>query len=733
MGGMEATRREFLTWSTAAGASLALECSLAGAVARAAAADAPSLRPNPWLVVCPDGRVRLLVHRSEMGQGVRTALPIILADELGADWSRVDVVQAEPGGDVGDMGTAGSDSVASAWRVLRPAAAAAREMLRTAAAQALGVAASECTVEGGEVRHERSGRRLAFGTLAARAATLPVPKDPPLKTPADLRLVGARVPRVDGPAIVRGAAVYAGDVRVRGMLFATLVRPPRPGAAIDALDPAPARAVRGVRGVVTVSGGVAVVADSSWAALRGREALQVSHGGGSRVGSDELWGRLERALAAGARTTRSEGDETVARAAARTWLRRTYRYPFQAHLATEPLTALAHVRRGGCELWVGTQAPERLQKEVGALLGVAPAQVRVHVTLLGGGFGRRIARDYALEAVEISRAVRAPVQLLWTREDDVRHDMYQPCALVELEAALDARRRPVLFRHRGAEFHLTMFGPYRPDDPESYEDAPWGGFDNPYRFPFLEVKYALAESPLPTGAWRSVGYPASVFAREGFVDELAEAAGEDPLAFRLGLIPSPGTQQVGRSALDNGDRLRRVLSAAAERAGWGTPPPAAERGRRFGRGIACNAYHGRTMVAQVADVSVGPEGDLRVHRITCAVDCGRVVNRLGLEAQVEGGVIWGLSALRTAVTFRDGSAEQSGFEDFPLARLDAAPEIDVVALASELPPLGLGEQPVPPVIPAVLAAAFQATGRRVHALPLRDADLRPGGPGGGER
>jgi isoquinoline 1-oxidoreductase beta subunit len=733
---MVPARREFLKWSGALGASLVLEAVVDGPPrALAAPAARRGLRPNPWLAIRPDGRVMLLVHRSEMGQGVRTALPMILAEELGADWSSVEVVQAAPGGEVKDMGTSGSDSLASSWRSLRPAAAAAREMLRSAAARAWGLDPSACTVEGGEVRHPASGRRLGFGALAERAAALPVPRDPPLKAPAEFRLLGTRVRRVDGPAIVRGRAVYAGDVRVPGMLFASLLRPPAPGAKLGAWDPAPARAVPGVRHALELPGGIAVVADSSWAAVRGREALGPTWSGGWRGDSADLWESLEGALGREAHTTRSEGDGAAARAAARSWVRSSYRYPFQAHLAAEPLCALADVRRGSCQIWVGTQAPESLQREVAGLLGIERARVRVNVTLLGGGFGRRIARDYALEAVAISRAAGAPVQLLWTREDDVRHDMFQPCALHQLEGALDAAGRPALWIHRAAEFHLSMFGPFRPDDPESWEDAPWGGFDNPYRFPFLEVKYALAESPVATGAWRSVGYPSSVFARECFLDELAHAAGKDPLALRLELLPSPGRQQVGSRAIDNGDRLRRVLAAAAERSGWGRPLPAPGDGRRRGRGIACNAYHRQTMAAQVAEVSVGPEGDLQVHRIVCAVDCGQVVNRLGLEAQVEGGIAWGLSALRTEVRFRGGTAEQDGIEGFPLLRIDSAPAIEVVVVPSDLPPLGLGEQPVPPAIPAVLNAVFAATGKRIRSLPLGERDARlsgapapPGGP-----
>jgi isoquinoline 1-oxidoreductase beta subunit len=570
--------------------------------------------------------------------------------------------------------------------------------------------------------------------LVARAASLPVPQAPTLKPIADLRIVGTRVKRVDGPLIVTGRAQFGIDVQLDGMRYAAVMRAPRMGGAVRSFDATAARAVDGVLEVVQVPIGVAVIADSTWAAFKGRDALSVEWDDARAEpgGTAEFMARLESSLPQGKVARTDGGDVDAALRAATTRLEHTYRYPFQAHAALEPLNCTIELREEGCEVWVGTQAPNQVQTEVARLLGFTPEQVTVNVLLMGGAFGRRLAHDYALDAAEVARAartagVRAPIKLMWSREDDMQHAIYHPAQVDRLTGGLDAAGKVVAIRHRVASFHLTQFGEF-PDNYDPVEDgAPWGGIDTPYEPPAQQVTQSLVRAPVRTGSWRAVGYPATVFARESFIDELAAETGMDPLALRLSLIPTPGVLRRGSLELRNGERLHRVLQLAADRAGW-TEPFARDRdGRRWGRGIACNAYHQQTMVAQVAEVSVGASGDVRVHRVVCAVDCGLAVNPLGVEGQCESGVLWALSAaLRTQMRFERGRAMTANYGDFPVARMNDSPRVEVHLVQSDLPPLGVGEQPVPAVAPAVMNAVFAATGRRVRDLPLSDSSIGTG-------
>ena len=717
---MRTSRRGFLKTSAAGGAAL-LICV---PPASPAVASGARFAPNAWLRVGRDGAVTLVVARSEMGQGVRTSLAMILADELEADWSVVRIEQASPGPDYTDMNTGGSDSVQSSWGPLRKAAAAAREMLVEAAARTWRVERAACRAEAGRVLHEPSGRTLSYGRLATLAATLPVPKEPALKYPSQFRLVGTGVPRIDGPAIVSGRAGYGLDVRLPGMLFAAVARCPVRGGRMARADGSRAREVSGVRRMVTISSGLAVVASDSGAALAGRDALEVEwdHGPNGALTTEELWRRIDEAAARGGRVSRREGDPEAALAAAPIRVSATYRDAFQAHAQVEPMNATARVAADACEIWAPTQNPQRVRREAAGLLGIAPARVAVHVTLIGGGFGRRLDVDYALEAVEVARAVGRPVQVVWSRKDDFLHDRLHPGARVDLEAGIDAEGRIVAWTHRSTTTHLSMFGPYDPNAVEDPDENPWGGYDTPYRIENLRAEWAEIESPIHTGAWRAVHYPPNVFARESFVDELAQRLGRDPVALRLELLSGEAALALGPRRIDRAG-LAAVVELAARRSGWGSPLPH-EAGRRSGRGIACNVYHGRTLLAHVAEVSVGQEGDVRVHRIVTATDCGQVVNRLGLEGQVESGVAWGLSyALKCESTIRGGRVAESSFRDFPVLRMAEMPDVEVHVVESVKRPSGFGEQPVPPVAPAVANAIFAATGRRVRRLPIRRSDL----------
>jgi isoquinoline 1-oxidoreductase subunit beta len=720
------SRRDFVRWGSLGGAALVLGVSPSGEIiAPRRKGRAADLAPNQWITIDAAGAVTIVAARSEMGQGVRTALPMIAAEELGADWHRVVVRQARPGVDFPDTNTSGSSSIPDMWHELRRAAAAAREMLISAAAAEWRVDRATCVVDGHAVIHPPTQRHLGFGSLAAAAAALPVPGDPPLKPSSAYRLLGTRVPRVDAPAIVTGRAIYGLDAKPPGTAVGVVARPPQHGAKVARWNAEAARRVPGVIDVMQISTGVAVLADRTWAAIRGRDALQMEWTEQANVLPSEKDYReaLEAALGRGRTARREGGDVDAALASADRRMEGTYSMPFQAHAAIEPLNCYADVREDRCEIRVGTQSPSAALERVAEVLGIPRERITIDVALLGGGFGRRIERDYIVEAVEVSRAARRPVQVVWTREDDMRHDRYNPAQANRIIAGLDASGMPVAWRHQTADYHLTMFGDYDPSfDPASSGD-PWGGFDTPYAFPALDVTLALLESPVPTGAWRAVSYPAAVFARECFLDEVAHATGRDPAALRLALIPSPGMFRGSSGQRPNGDRLRRVLTLAAERAGWGAPLPATRDGRRLGRGIACNEYHRGAMVAQVADVSVGAAGDLRVERIVCAVDCGRVINLAGVEGQVESGIAWALSALDTEIGFDRGRTRQSNFSDYPVLRHTEMPAVEVHVVSNDFGPFGVGEPPVPPVIPAVMNAVFAATGRRIRHLPLRPRDL----------
>ncbi len=715
---MSATRRQFLKAGAFGGAALALRIPLLAGQTRGP--EGTRFAPDQWLRIGRDGRTTVVIARSEMGQGARTALAMILADELGADWKAVAVEQASPGPGYAHMNTGGSDSVASSWKPLRQAGAAARQMLVEAAARRWSVPASACRAENGFVLHEATGRKAPFGELVAAAAALPVPKEPRLKDPKEFRLLGTRVARIDGPAIVTGRAAYGLDTRVPEMLYAAMARCPVKGGRLARVDADRAHAVAGVRGVVEVDGGVAVLAEDSYAALSGRDALGVvwDEGPNADLTTEDLWRRIDAAAEKPGRVTRKAGDAGNALAAAPTRLSASYRTPFQAHAVLEPGNCTAKVEGGACEIWAPTQNPQRVQREAAKLLGIAPEKVTVHVTLIGGGFGRRLDADYAVEAVAVARAAKRPVQLVWSRSDDFLRDRVHPAARVDLGAGLDASGRLIAWSHHATTFHLSMFGDFNPN--EDPEGNPWGGYDNPYDVPNLSVEWSEIESPVHTGAWRAVYYPANVFARESFLDEIAARAARDPVALRLELLASPAP--AGRPRIDRAG-LARVLRLAAEKSGWGEPAPRRE-GRRSGRGIACNVYDGSTLIAQVADASVGPAGDVKVHRVVTAVDCGQVVNLAGVEGQVESGVIWGLSyALKGQVTYARGRIAETSFADYPLLRLDETPEIVVHASAGAGAPTGMGEMPVPCVAPALGNAIFAATGRRVRRLPIRPEDL----------
>jgi isoquinoline 1-oxidoreductase beta subunit len=684
------SRREFLETGAAAG-SLVIGFRLGHPADPAHPVHPAAFKPNAWLEILPDGVVNIWTGRSEMGQGVKTAMPMIVAEELDVSWEFVRVIQADADPAYGNQVTVGSRSVQTGWEPLRLAGAAAREMLVSAAALTWGVPREECRASRGAVRHAASRRRLTYGELTDRAATLPVPEHPPLKPLSEFRIVGKPIPRVDTPEKVSGRARYGLDTRVPGMVYAAMARCPVFGGRVRRFDPASALAVPGVRRVVEISRGVAVVADHTWAAFRGKAALAVEwdEGPTAQWSSDGI----ARAFAEGARESgqvvRAVGDVDLGlRSAART-VQAVYQAPYLAHACMEPMNCTAHVRGREAEIWAPTQNPQGIQREAARILGLATEAVTVHVTYLGGGFGRRGGpTDYAVEAVELAQKLDTPVQVVWTREDDIRNGLYRPATYNVLRAGLDADGRPVAWDHRlvgpdGASFMITR-----------------GADELIYDVPDFRLERVTRDPGVPIAPWRGVGPSQNGFVVESFVDELAHAAGQDPYAFRRGLVA--------------GDRrLVTVLDLAAERSGWGTPAPA---GRH--RGMALWRF-ADTHVAQVAEVSVNREGAVRVHRVVCTIDCGILINPDTVVAQTESNVAYGLTAaLYGEIAIDRGRVVQSNFHDYRMLTLAEMPEVEVHLMPSDAAPSGVGEAALPAVAPAVCNAIFAATGQRIRRLPV---------------
>jgi isoquinoline 1-oxidoreductase beta subunit len=613
-------------------------------------------------------------------------------------------------------------------------------MLISAAAEKWSVSAESCRAEQGAVIHAASGRQLKFGELAEAAARVPVPASPKLKDKKDFRLIGTRVKRRDGQAIVSGAAAYGQDVRVPGMLHAVIARCPYLGGKLVSFDPAPAMKVEGVRHVVPVRSGfatgVAVVAVNNWAAIKGRDALRPVWDKGPNAGfdSDAFTREMESALDQPGYALRRDGDAPKSLAASQKKMEALYEYPFQAHAPLETMNCTAHVHEGSCEIWVPTQAPEAAQKDAATLLGIPEDAVKVNVTLLGGGFGRRLQTDYVPEAVEISKTVGAPVQVMWTRDDDMKYGFFHPPKLERMRAAVDEKGFPVAWHHQSSGPHLSLLGPTAEEkkNPNYFADDGmlWGSFDNPYNFAHHWADYTLVESPAPTGPWRAVMYPSTVFARESFLDEIAHAGKLDPIELRLRLL-QPGDMLDLKATMINRARLIAVLKAVAEKSGWSIKPgwssaPHEQAGRLWGRGVACNVYDGDCYVAMVAEVSVAKDlSACKVERIVSVIDCGLALNPLGLEAQTESAIAWGMTpVLGGKINFKNAQAQEHSFADFKVPRMNEAPRVETHIIQGAEAPGGFGETAVPTVAPAIANAIFAATGKRVRRLPVTAEKLR---------
>jgi len=715
------SRREFLRIVPAAGAGLVLGVRLSAAMNATGPRGRPSalFAPNAFLQVDARGDVTIWASKSEMGQGVRTSLPMIVAEELDADWSRVRVEQAWADPRFGDLDTGGSSSVRTRYEPMRRAGAAARAMLVTAAAQTWGADRSACRTERGAVVHAPTGRRIRYGDLVEKAAALPVPQDAPLKDPKSFRIVGKSLPRTDTPSKVDGTAVYGIDVKVPGMLYAAVARSPVFGGKAKPFDANSAKTSPGVRAVVPISTGVAVVADSTWNALKGRDALRVDwdEGDGAAESSETLRAQFETLSQQPGKIVRDDGDAAAALEKAAKRLEAIYELPFQAHATMEPQNATASWQKDRCEVWAPVQTPSWALADIARAAGLPPGAVRLNITLLGGGFGRRINPDYAVEAVEISKAVTAPVKTVWSRADDLQHDFYRPASFHRIKGGLDVKGRIASWHHRLVSTSIKAYHEPTASDPE--EDEIGGARDLPYAVPNVRVEYAAAKSIVPRGWWRSVESSFNAFVVESFLDELAAAAHRDPLALRKELLSGGRTiAYPGQTFVQDTTRLKAVVDLAATRAGWGKP---LAKGRA--RGIAAHFSY-RTYCAQVAEVSIGKDGALRVHRVVCAVDCGRAIHPGIIAAQMEGGIVFGLSAaLKSGITIEKGRVKQANFDEYEVLRIDEMPEVEVHIVPSDQPPTGVGEPGVPVIAPAVCNAIFAATGKRVRRLPVRVEDL----------
>jgi isoquinoline 1-oxidoreductase beta subunit len=648
-------------------------------------------QPNPWMRVNADGTVTVVIDRAEMGQGVVTSLATLVAEELEVELAQVrtEFAPADPryaNPLLGAQVTGSSTSIRAAWLPLRQAAAAAREALVAAAAARWGVAASACRTERGEVVDDATGRRLGYAAVAAAAKPPAAKPAAGLKPRERFRLIGKPVPRLDIPLHVTGKSVFGSDVSVPGMLVAVVARGPAFGARVRRYDDARARTVAGVKAVVAIDSGVAVVADRVWPALRGRDLLDIDwdRGPNATLTDADIERRFREAAGRRGSPARNDGDAEAALRNAATRLDADYFTPFLAHATMEPMNCTAEVRADHCDVWVGTQAQTRAQQVAADAAGLPTAAVRIHSTFLGGGFGRRLNQDFVREAVQVSKAVGAPVQVVWTRSDDLRHDFYRPANFTRFGAGLDGSGRVIAWSQRTVGPPMAQ-----------------GGIDIPYAIPNLRTEQVAEDPVIPSGPWRSVGASQNGFVVESFVDELAHAAGQDPLAFRLALLAKA-------------PRHRRVLELAAEQSGWGTPLPA---GRR--RGVAVYFSFG-SWVAEVAEVSLSEDKRVRVHRVVAAIDCGTVVNPDTVKYQIEGAIVYGLTAaLQGEITLRGGGVVEDGFADYPLLTMAEMPEVEVHLVASDEPPGGVGEPGLPPIAPAVANALFAATGRRLRRLPLK--------------
>ncbi|WP_439923178.1 molybdopterin cofactor-binding domain-containing protein [Nitrobacter sp. JJSN] len=707
------SRRSFLTASAALGGGLVLGLTLP--VVRSDAANPDNFAPNAFIRIGGDDQVVLTMPYVEMGQGTYTSVPMLIAEELEVSLKQVRLEHAPPNEKLyanpllGVQATGNSNAMRGAWKPLREAGATARTMLVAAAAKRWGVDPGSCATQDGVVSHPPTGRRLKYGELAAEAAKIPVPQSVTLKAPADFKLIGTPAKRLDAPGKVNGTALYGIDVRPPGVKIAALVQSPVFGGRVKSLDDTAAKTVKGVRQIVKLDDAVAVVADHMGAAKKGLAALKIEwdEGPHARLSTQDIAHELEQATLRSGAVAQNLGDVDKAMVDAAIKVEATYQVPFLAHATMEPMNCTVHLRKDACEIWIGSQAVARVQAMAAQTAGLPPEKVIVHNHLIGGGFGRRLEADGAVRAVEVAKHVDGPVKVVWTREEDIQHDMYRPYWFDRLSAGLDANGKPIALSNRfaGSSVIARWLPPAFKEglDPDSIE----GAIDLVYDLPNFHVEFVRVEPPgIPTAFWRSVGPSHNVFVTESFIDEMAAAAKQDAVTFR-------------RALLGKSPRAKVVLDLAAEKAGWGQKLP-----DRVGRGVSLQNVFGSYM-AQIAEVEVSKAGAIRVRRVVCAADIGTVVNPDTAQAQIQSGIIFGATAaLYGEITLKNGRVEQTNFDTYKIMRMNEAPLIEVHLVKSTEPPGGLGENGTSAIVPAIANAVFAATGKRLRKMPIDSALLK---------
>jgi isoquinoline 1-oxidoreductase subunit beta len=709
------SRRTFLRASAAFGGGLLLAFSFPPLTRMGQAAAAEGFAPNGFIRIDRDGRVTIIVCQVEMGQGTFTSCPMLVAEELEVDLSQVQTEQAPPSEElyrnqlIGIQMTGGSTSIRAFYEPLRRAGATARDMLIAAAAATWNVDANTCRAEKGSVIHTDTGRRLDYGALADKAATMPVPQDVALKEPKDFKLIGTPAKRLDTPDKVNGKTVYGIDVKVPGMKIGTIAICPVFGGKLKSVDDSKALAVKDVLQVARVNDAVAVIAAHMGAAKKGLAALEIywDEGPNAKLTTADIVADMAKASEAEGVIVRHDGNVARVLASADQKLEAIYEVPFLAHTTMEPLNCTVDVRKDACEIWVGIQVMSLAQAVAAELTGLPPEKVIVHNHMLGGGFGRRLEVDFIAKTVEIAKQVEGPVKLIWSREEDIQHDMYRPYFYDRLQAGLDSNGMPVAWSHRicGSSI-MARYSP--PEFKDGYDfDTVDGATEIPYSIPNVRIEYVRHEPPgIPTAWWRSVGPSHNIFVVESFIDELAAAANKDPVDYR-------------RALLEKSPRALVVLNLAADKAGWGKPLP-----KGSGRGVAVQTVFGSFM-AQVAEVEVSEDGEVHVKRVTCAVDCGIAINPNTIEAQVQSAIVYGLSAaLFGEITLKDGRVEQSNFDNYRALHINEMPAIDVHIVTSNEPPGGIGEPGTSALVPAVFNAVYAATGVRLRKPPITPDRLK---------